>query len=77
MRVSAEPIDSGGPDHIQLRARRTLRPLGGLHLGSLPALLAIPVLGEWPSAIDWTAIAAISIGSRAVRREKSLLFGGP
>ena len=26
------------------------------------ALLAIPVLGEWPSAIDWIAIATISIG---------------
>ena len=26
------------------------------------ALLAIPVLGEWPSAVDWTAIALISLG---------------
>jgi drug/metabolite transporter (DMT)-like permease len=26
------------------------------------ALLAIPVLGEWPSAIDWIAIALISFG---------------
>ena len=26
------------------------------------ALLGIPVLGEWPSAIDWIAIALISIG---------------
>jgi drug/metabolite transporter (DMT)-like permease len=26
------------------------------------ALLGIPVLGEWPSAIDWTAIAVISLG---------------
>jgi len=26
------------------------------------ALLGIPVLGEWPSTIDWTAIALISLG---------------
>jgi drug/metabolite transporter (DMT)-like permease len=26
------------------------------------ALLGIPVLGEWPSAIDWVAIALISVG---------------
>jgi len=24
--------------------------------------MAIPVLGEWPTAIDWIAIAGISIG---------------
>jgi drug/metabolite transporter (DMT)-like permease len=29
---------------------------------AMTALLAIPVLGEWPSAIDWMAIALISIG---------------
>jgi drug/metabolite transporter (DMT)-like permease len=34
------------------------------------ALLAIPVLGEWPSTIDWIAIAAISVGVY-------LLSGGP
>ena len=34
------------------------------------ALLAIPVLGEWPSAIDWTAIIVISAGVY-------LLSGGP
>jgi drug/metabolite transporter (DMT)-like permease len=34
------------------------------------ALLAIPVLGEWPSMIDWIAIAAISVGVY-------LLSGGP
>jgi len=34
------------------------------------ALLGIPVLGEWPSAIDWIAIAAISIGVY-------LVSGGP
>jgi drug/metabolite transporter (DMT)-like permease len=28
----------------------------------MTALMAIPILGEWPSAIDWTAIALISIG---------------
>lgn len=29
---------------------------------ALTALLGIPVLGEWPSALDWTAIALISLG---------------
>jgi len=30
------------------------------------ALMAIPILGEWPSTIDWIAIAMISIGVYAV-----------
>jgi len=34
------------------------------------ALLAIPVLGEWPSVIDWIAITVISVGVY-------LLSGGP
>lgn len=29
---------------------------------AMTALMAIPVLGEWPTAIDWTAIALISVG---------------
>ncbi len=29
---------------------------------ALTALMAIPVLGEWPSPIDWAAIGAISAG---------------
>jgi drug/metabolite transporter (DMT)-like permease len=29
---------------------------------AMTALLAIPLLGEWPSAIDWIAIVLISIG---------------
>jgi drug/metabolite transporter (DMT)-like permease len=29
---------------------------------AMTALMAIPVLGEWPSAIDWIAITLISIG---------------
>jgi drug/metabolite transporter (DMT)-like permease len=33
---------------------------------AMTALLAIPVLGEWPSAIDWIAITMISIGVYAV-----------
>lgn len=37
---------------------------------AMTALMAIPVLGEWPSAIDWTAIALISIGVY-------LVSGGP
>jgi drug/metabolite transporter (DMT)-like permease len=34
------------------------------------ALLGIPVLGEWPSAIDWIAITLISVGVY-------LVSGGP
>jgi len=34
------------------------------------ALLGIPVIGEWPSAIDWIAIIVISIGV-------NLVSGGP
>jgi drug/metabolite transporter (DMT)-like permease len=29
---------------------------------AMTAVMAIPVLGEWPAAIDWIAIASISIG---------------
>jgi drug/metabolite transporter (DMT)-like permease len=29
---------------------------------AMTALIGIPVLGEWPSAIDWVAISLISIG---------------
>jgi drug/metabolite transporter (DMT)-like permease len=29
---------------------------------AMTALMAIPILGEWPSAIDWIAIALVSIG---------------
>jgi drug/metabolite transporter (DMT)-like permease len=29
---------------------------------AMTALMAIPVLGEWPTAMDWLAIAAISAG---------------
>jgi drug/metabolite transporter (DMT)-like permease len=29
---------------------------------AMTALMAIPILGEWPSPADWTAIALISIG---------------
>ncbi len=29
---------------------------------AMTAMMAIPILGEWPSAIDWIAIALISIG---------------
>jgi drug/metabolite transporter (DMT)-like permease len=28
----------------------------------MTALLAIPLLGEWPASIDWIAIALISVG---------------
>jgi drug/metabolite transporter (DMT)-like permease len=33
---------------------------------ALTAIIGIPILGEWPSAIDWLAIATISIGVYAV-----------
>ena len=28
----------------------------------MTAVMAIPILGEWPSTMDWIAIAAISVG---------------
>ena len=37
---------------------------------AVTAVMAIPVLGEWPSAIDWMAIVVISIGVY-------LVSGGP
>jgi len=33
---------------------------------AMTAVIGIPILGEWPSAIDWFAIAMISIGVYAV-----------
>jgi drug/metabolite transporter (DMT)-like permease len=33
---------------------------------AMTALMGIPILGEWPSAIDWLAIAMISVGVYAV-----------
>jgi drug/metabolite transporter (DMT)-like permease len=33
---------------------------------AMTALLAIPILDEWPAAVDWTAIALISLGVNAV-----------
>ena len=33
---------------------------------AMTALLAIPILGEWPSALDWMAIVVISLGVYAV-----------
>jgi drug/metabolite transporter (DMT)-like permease len=35
---------------------------------AMTALFAIPVLGEWPTTIDWTAIAVISVGVYFVSR---------
>jgi drug/metabolite transporter (DMT)-like permease len=29
---------------------------------AMTAVMAIPILGEWPTIMDWTAIAAISVG---------------
>ena len=28
----------------------------------MTAVMAIPILGEWPSSVDWAAIAVISLG---------------
>jgi drug/metabolite transporter (DMT)-like permease len=33
---------------------------------AMTALMGIPILGEWPSVVDWIAIATISIGVYAV-----------
>ena len=33
---------------------------------AMTAVIGIPILGEWPSAVDWLAIAMISIGVYAV-----------
>jgi drug/metabolite transporter (DMT)-like permease len=29
---------------------------------AMTVLMAIPILGEWPTAIDWTAVILISVG---------------
>ena len=29
---------------------------------AMTALMAIPILGEWPTSIDWAAILVISLG---------------
>ena len=29
---------------------------------AMTAVMAIPILGEWPTTMDWIAIAAISVG---------------
>jgi drug/metabolite transporter (DMT)-like permease len=33
---------------------------------AVTALMGIPILGEWPSAVDWVAVAMISVGVYAV-----------
>ena len=37
----------------------------------MTALMAIPILDEWPSAIDWLAIAVISTGVYGVSARPS------
>ena len=32
----------------------------------MTAVMGIPILGEWPSAVDWVAIVFISVGVYAV-----------
>ena len=48
------------------RAVALLGAAGGAAFGALvpalSALMAIPLLGEWPSATDWLAIVVISSG---------------
>jgi drug/metabolite transporter (DMT)-like permease len=40
---------------------------------AMTGLMGIPVLGEWPSAMDWIAIALVSIGVYAVSGGPTLL----
>jgi len=42
---------------------------------AMTALMGIPILGEWPSAIDWGAIAMISVGVYAVSGGPLPIFG--
>ncbi len=42
---------------------------------AMTALTGIPILGEWPSAVDWGAITVISIGVYAVSGGPLLIFG--
>ena len=42
---------------------------------AMTALLGIPILGEWPSAVDWSALAMISIGVYAVSGGPHPIFG--
>jgi drug/metabolite transporter (DMT)-like permease len=36
---------------------------------AMTALMAIPILGEWPKAVDWAAIIVISVGVYVVSRD--------
>ena len=40
----------------------------------MTALMGIPILGEWPAAIDWIAIALISAGVYTVSGAKTNIF---
>jgi drug/metabolite transporter (DMT)-like permease len=42
---------------------------------AVTALMGIPILGEWPSGIDWVAITMISIGVYAVSGGPLPIFG--
>jgi hypothetical protein len=53
--LSRLPVLENGFDNVRSAAFVALTP-------ATTALLGIPVLGEWPSAVDWTAIALISLG---------------
>ena len=54
------------------RAVKILGASGGAAFAALSpamtALLAIPILGEWPKAVDWMAIIVISLGVYVVSR---------
>lgn len=43
---------------------------------AMTALLGIPILGEWPTALDWVAVGLISVGVYIVSGGPSLRFRG-
>jgi len=63
-------IHPAGPVASAIVALAEFLPVSGAAFVALTpamtALMGIPILGEWPSAIDWVAIAMISIGVYAV-----------
>ena len=68
IRIAAIGIDVASQPGLVLygRAVSILEASGGAAFPALcpamTAVLAIPILGEWPTAIDWIAIILISAG---------------
>src|SRR3979490_1144619 len=71
-KVSCRPIPYSPPDSwgsgllLYEPAVSILGASGGAAFPALcpamTAVLAIPILGEWPTSIDWIAIISISVG---------------